>query len=363
MSDRQDVTEEILDYLLGDGERPAFEDVDEAARDAATAQLEALGGALDDDGMVPSFHDDPVAVRLGFRSGSNEARIYGTAVAVARRAAGLTERELAIKVSASGNTIDTNQAREIEQNGWRTVTADFAEALASALGVDPRQLGDPLHQDELLNRVGRAIIETHDDLVVTRFEEPFAGGFTNRFLVAFLDLRILLIVCNSDVDREAVIEFASRSIADADRYAMIAAVDNDSDLTTWPIRISDVLERYAAPDGAHTIPIERPLVTPTSLQLAIEGLVEGGIIRWGSFGVDLRRQLDGDIAELRERAGAEALKRIRSSASRVAKDRKEAFGSVDATELANAQRLIDRLLAGGVAFDPDGALDELVRVS
>lgn len=363
MSERRDVTEEILEYLLGDAERPTFADLDNTDRTAAIAQLEALETAMEDDDMVPSFHDDPVALRLGFRNGPDEARVYGPTVAVARRAAGQTHRELATKVSASGHTIDADALRDIEDGAWRTMTADLTAALAAALGVEPRRLGNPGHRDELLDRVGKAVTEAHDELVVTRFEEPFGDRFTHRFIVGFLDLRILLIVCSSNAERDAAIEFALASVADADRYAVIAAVDDDSDLTTWPVRPSDVLDRYASPDGAHTSPAEHPSVIPTSLSLAIGGLIEGEVVRWGSFGVDLREPVQADTAELRGRVGAEALKRIRSSAGRVAQDRRAGFGSIGDVELANAQRLIDRVLASDGPFDPDPALDEVERVS
>jgi transcriptional regulator with XRE-family HTH domain len=364
MSERRDVTEEILDYLLGDAERPTFADLDATARAEAIAQLEAIEVALeDDDDMVPSFHDDPVAVRLGFRGGPDEARIYGPTVAVARRAAGLTHREFAAKVSATGHTIAANDVRDIEEGAWRTVTIDLAESIAGALEVEPRWLGDPAHRDNLLDRVGQAVTEAHDELSVTRFQDPFGDRFAHRFLVAFLDLRILLIVCGSDAERDTAIEFAIRSVADADRYAVIAAVDDDSELTTWPVRPSDVLDRYAAPDGTHTAPLEHPPVVPTSLSLAIGGLVEGEVVRWGSFGVDLREAVQTDTTELRARVGAEALRRIRSSAGKVASDRREAFGSIGDLELDNAQQLIDRVLAGDEPFDADSALDEVERVS
>lgn len=364
MTERRDVTEEILDYLLGGAERPTFADLDDRERSAALAQLEALETALEDeDGMVPSFHDDPVAIRLGFRNAPDEARIYGPTVAVARRAAGLSHRELAAKVSASGHTIDAKAVRDIEDGMWRTVTAEVAASLAGALGVEPRRLGDPDHRDELLDRVGQGVVEAHDELVITRFEDPFGDRFAHRFLVAFLDLRILLVVCSSDTERDAVLDFALGSVADADRYAVIAAVDDDSDLTTWPVRPRDVLERYAAPDGTHTTAAEHPAIIPTSLPLAIGGLIEGEVVQWGSFGIDLREAVQADTEELREQIGADTLKRIRSSAAKVATERREAFASIGDAELANAQHLVDQVLAGGDPVDTEAALDEVQRVS
>lgn len=364
MNERRDVTEEILEYLVGDAERPTFADLDDDDRSAAIAQLEALEAALeDDDDMIPSFHDDPVAVRLGFRSGPDEARIYGPTVAVARRAAGLSHRELAAKVSATGHTIDAKYLRDIEEGAWRTVTTDAAASLAGALGVEPRRLGDPGHRDDLLDRVGQSVTEAHDELVITRFEAPFGDPFANRFLVAFLDLRILLIVCSNNVERDAAIDFAIRSVADADRYAVIAAVDDDSDLTTWPVRPGDVLEQYATPEGTHTTPVEHPAVVPTSLALAMGGLIEGEVVRWGSFSISLREAVQTDTDELRERVGAAALKRIRSSAAKVAIDRREAFGSIGEPELDRAQRLIGGVVAGDGPFDADAALSDVARVS
>jgi transcriptional regulator with XRE-family HTH domain len=364
MNERPDVIKQILDYLVGDSERPTFNDLDDSERTTAIAELEALEAALDDeDDMVPSFPDDPVAVRLGFRNGPDEARVYGPALAIARRAAGLTHRELATKVSVAGYTIDAGTVRDIEEGAWRTVTTDLAARLAGVLGVEPRRLGDPGYRDELLDRVGLAVTEAHNELVVIRFEGPFGDRFSRRFLVAFLDLRILLIVCTSDAERDAAIEFAAASVADADRYAVIAAVDDDSEMTTWSVRPADVLERYVAPEGAHTTPAEHPPVIPTSLALAIGRLIEGEVVQWGYFGINLREPVRADAAELRERVGAEALKRIRSSAGKVAQDRRGAFGSIGEGELANAQRLIDKALAGEGPFDADAAIEEVERVS
>lgn len=363
MTERQDVTDRILSYLAGDAERPTFDDLDAEARVDALTQLEGLEAALIDDEMIPSFADDPVAVKLGFRNGPEEARIYGPSVATARRAAGLSGRELATKVSASGYTTDAETLRDIEADSWRTVTGDLANALAGALGVEPRRLGDPDFRDDLLDRVGTAVMDAHDELLVARFEEPFGDRFRDRFLVAFLDLRLLLIVCENDEVRNAAIEFAVASVADADRYAVIAAVDNDADLTTWPVRPRDVLDRYGVPTGDHVKVTGRPPIQPTSLALGIGAIVEGEVVIWGSFEVNLGASEQRDITELRDTAGAEALKRIRQSATRVAEDRRDAFGSIGEDELANIQRVIDSVMAGTARFDALAALEEVERVS
>jgi transcriptional regulator with XRE-family HTH domain len=355
MAEGRDVTKEILAYLAGDAQRPTFDDLTAAGRDAARAELAAAedGLKLDFD-MIPSFDEDPVAVRLGLREGPEQARVYGPAIRHARQAAGLSTREIARVVSATGNTVDDQWVEELEMSTWRTISAAEAEAIAAATGAEPRSLGA---QATPVDRIAAAVIAEHSQLTAIRFEEQFGGQFPDRILVSFLDLRILLIVVDGSL-RDAALRFAIECVADADRYTAIGAVQDDEDMTTWIVRPRDVLEHYEAPDGAHRHATSSPNIIPTTLSLAIGDLIQGEVVRWPSFEIDMT-VVDEDIDSLRQDIGQSCLKKYRASASRVAVDRRPAYATVGEVELQRAQDVIGRLLAGRAPLDAVALLDEI----
>lgn len=366
MTDQRDVAEEILAYLAGEIDRPTFADLDPDVRAAALRELALLEEFVDTDiNMIPSFDEDPVAVRLGFRAGPEEARIYGPAVRFAREAAGLTKREVAKAVSASGRTVDEGWVSSIEDGTWRTISADIASLLADAFGVPARTLGNPATPNEgAMDEIALAVVGEHEQLAVTRFEEPFAEQFPRRLLGSFLDLQILFILCDNHEERVEAVDFAARWIVDAARFAAILVVHSDEELTTYVVKPEIVLSRFTAPAGAHKDATPSPEIVPTTLPLAIGEIVEGQVIRWPAFDRDLRDGMSADVTDLRAKASAEALKRFRTSASRVADDRKEAFASIGERELVKANALIDAILAGrDEQFDAARGLDDVERVS
>jgi transcriptional regulator with XRE-family HTH domain len=249
MAHERDVVSEILAYLTDEAGRPTFDDLPEDDRRKASELLVELEGAMNVDfDAIPPYEDDPVAVRLGFRAGVDEARVYGPTIRKLRERAGLTEQDLATAVSAGGRTVDASWVNDIESGTWRTITAVEADAIAGAVGVEERVLGDPSAPGSVVDRVATTVVEEHNQLAVVRFKEPFGDAFERRLLVSFLDLRILLIVCGDGDERDAAIQFAVRCVADADRYAAIAAVADDENLTTWLVWPRDVLvDRRRAP--------------------------------------------------------------------------------------------------------------------
>ena len=346
MADERDVLGEILAYLTGEADRPAFDDFPADDRSGAEALLEQMTAAINlDFDAIPDYEDDPVAVRLGFRSGPEQARVYGPTIRKLRESAGLTGRQLATAVSATGRTVDASWVNNLETATWTTITALEARAIAGALGIEERTLGDPSVPGSVLDRIATTIVEEHNQLTVSRFTEPFGNAFERRLLVSFVDLRILLIICSTVPEREAAVRFAIACVVDADRYAAIAAVADDVDLTTWLVRPRDVLEHYDTPAGTHTRPGAMPTVAPTTLPLALGQIIEGEVIRWPAF--DLAWEtVAGASDELRAEAKRAALKKYKSSAGRVAVDRRPAFQSVGQPELERADAFISALLAG-----------------
>jgi transcriptional regulator with XRE-family HTH domain len=363
MTDERDVLGEILAYLTGETEPPAFDDLTAGERDEAEALLEEMKAAISVDfDAIPNYEDDPVAVRLGFRSGPEQARVYGPTIRKLRERAGLTGRELATAVSATGRTVDASWVNNLESGTWTTITAVEAEAIAGAVGGEERFLGDPSVSGSVIDQIATTIVEEYNQLTVSRFTEPFGDAFDRRLLVSFIDLRILLIVCRTDQEREAAVGFAVACVVDAERYAAIAAVADDLDLTTWLVRPGDVLEHYDTPAGTHTVPGAMPSVTPTTLPLALGKIIEGEVIRWPAF--DLAWEtVAGASDELRAAAKQAAFKKLERSAGRVGIDRRPAFQSVGKPDLERADRFISALLAGTSTETVDDYLAEVERAS
>lgn len=357
MAERRDVTEEILAHLAGGAPRPTFDELPARERDEALAELADAENALHTDfDMIPSFADDPVAVRLGLRPGPEQARVYGPALRQARQAAGLSPWDLARFVSGTGHTVDAAWIEAIEAGTWTTISASEADAIATATGAEARTLGDPTVPLDVVTRLAAEVIAEHSQLTATRFDEPFGSQFPGRILVSFLDMRILLIVAG-DIP-EPALRFAVNCVADADRFTAIAVVVDDEDRTTSMVRPRDVLERYNTPEGTHRLATTHPDVVPTTLSLALGELIEGEVVRWPSFDLDITT-VDDDVDGLREGIGEKSLKKFRTSANRVAVDRRDDYATVGASELARTQQVVGRLLAAGGPVDADDLIDEI----
>lgn len=136
------IYDEFFSYLDGDAPRP---DLSHLADDV-TAELEAIESAARvsqnvDVDMIPEFESDPVAVRLGFRSGVDEQRVSGGALAEARRRRELSPEELAARASAKGVTVTAADITGIEAEPWSTTASRIVEALAAALEVEEHDAG------------------------------------------------------------------------------------------------------------------------------------------------------------------------------------------------------------------------------
>lgn len=363
MTERRNVMEEILAYLTGEADRPDWGHLPANERAEAEALLEETTAAINVDfDAIPDFEDDPVAVRLGFRSGPAQARVYGPTIRKLRERAGLSPAEVATAVSATGRTVDASWVANLETDTWTTITAAEAGALADAVGVDERTLGDPSVAGNVVDRVAAAVVEEHSQLTVSRFAEPFGNEFERRLLVSFIDLRILLIVCANDDERAAAVQFAVARVVDADRYAGIGAVADDDQHTTWMVRPRDVLEHYDAPAGTHTRPGPRPSISPTTLSLALGQIIEGEVIRWPAFNLSWTPVAEAND-EVRAAVKQAAFKKFKTSAARVAVDRRPAYQSVDERDLERADLLIASLLAGTSTVTVADYLAEVERAS
>ncbi len=358
MTEHREPIDEILDYLSGAAARPTFEDLDAEARAEAQrrlAILEDLRG-VDVDAIAP-FEEDPVAVRLGFRDGPPETRVYGPAVRTAREHAGLTAAALAAAGSKSGLTIDAGYIEALESERWQTIQTRLAEALADACSVDVQGLTmDRVRVDP----VAIAAVNAHDRILVTRYAGRVASEFSRRFEIGLFDLSILAIAGVANEERATTLHIATRELTEVGQFDRIMVVADDDELTTWALATDDVMSCFHTPDGQHRPATTDPTVAPLPFEMAIERIVEREVVEWVDFAGSLRPGLDADTDRLCGDASAEAYQAFKRSASRVADDRREAFASVDESVVAAVAHMTRTLLVDSrVGFDPVAALDDV----
>src|ERR1700722_10654885 len=100
------VYEEFFAYLDGTTPRPDLSTVPaNIAAELEAIEISEQASRNVDFEMVPDFESDPVAIRLGFRSGAEEQRVSGGALAHARTRQGLSIKELADLATAQGTTV------------------------------------------------------------------------------------------------------------------------------------------------------------------------------------------------------------------------------------------------------------------
>lgn len=358
MSEHREPIDEIVDYLSGTAARPTFEDLDAEARADAQRKLSILEDlrGVDVDAIAP-FEEDPVAVRLGFRDGPPETRVYGPAVRTARERAGLTAAALAAAGSKSGLTIDAGYIEALESERWQTIQTRLADALAAACRVEVHVL---TADRVLVDPVAVAAVSAHDRMLVTRYAGRIASDFSRRFELGLFDLVILAIAGVTDEERATALHIATRELTEVGQFDRIMVVADDDELTTWALGTDDVMSSFHAPDGQHRPATTDPSVAPLPFEMAINRIVEREVVEWVDFTGSLRPGVDADTDRLCEYASAEAYRAFKRSASRVADDRKEAFASVDESVMAAVAQLTRTLLVQpGVAFDPVTALDDV----
>lgn len=358
MTERRDAIEEILEYLSGAVARPTFEDLDNAARVDAQrklAILEDLRGV--DVDAVATFEEDPVAVRLGFRDGPPETRVFGPAVRAARERAGMSATALATAGSRSGLTIDAGFIEALEEGQWQTIQTRLADALADACGS---RLAELTLDSGFVDPVAVAAVNAHDRLLVTKYAGRIASEFPRRLEIGLFDLAILAIAGVTDEERSTALQIASDELIEVGYFDRIMVVADDDELTSWVLATDDVMSYFHAPDGHHREATSAPAILPLPFEMAMKQIVEQEVVEWVNFSGSLRPSLDADSDNLCDQASDDAYRAFLRSASRVADDRRDAFASVDESVKAAIAQLIRALLIEPEsAFDPVAVLDDV----
>jgi transcriptional regulator with XRE-family HTH domain len=351
----EDIDDRIMKFIDGDDDRPTFDDLAEPARSEALARLNAIEAAFSIDyDRIPSFDEDPVAVRLGYRSGSPEARVYGPTIQARRTEAGMSLRELAQGVSERGYTIDEGTVAALEASGWKTVTSALADAVADFLGINPRELTRAdTTAGMALARAGERVVEQHDQLTVARAKEPLGEQFPERLVASFLDLRILLVVCTDDTEFHEAVSFAQRAIVNAAHLAAIGAVRDTEDLDTVLVEPKHALDGYHGALGEQRSP---KLPTEQPLDVAIAGLITGQIVRWPRFELDRSIGDDGLSREILVEESELALSRVQKRARRVAEDRRPAYATITDTERAGVVEIAGDVLSPNTTLSADDVI-------
>lgn len=349
MDDLETAMERILTFVQGNAPRPSFEDLAPDARAEAErllAAIEAVEG-IDLD-MIPQFDEDPVAVRLGFRDGPAQVRVSGEAIAAARTALGLSPAQLATEMSRSGHTVDSRLITDLESQPWATVTAAEAAALAAALGLHEESLGSrPATPFSAATEIAKRLVEQSEDIAVRRASDTFGNQFPERLVMAYLDLRVLILVCIDDSERSAAVEFARQTILDT-HLAGIAAVRTTEEFPTTLIEPIHATESYGTPSGTHReprVPAELPL------QMAFASLVERMTLQWASFEFNVTRMALGSTEALIAEEANRALSALQASSRRVHVSKRPAFHSIGNAERSAVVVLTTSILAR--SFLPD----------
>lgn len=344
MDDLEMAMERILAFAQGNAPRPSFEDLapdTRAEAERALAAIEAVKG-IDLD-MIPAFDEDPVAVRLGFRNGPAQVRISGDAVAAARIAQGLSPAQLATEVSRSGHTIDSRLITDLESQPWATTTGAEAAALATALGVDKESLGrKPVPPFSAATEISQRLVEQSQDVAVRRASDGFGKQFPERLVMAYLDLRVLIIICIDDDEYSAAVEFARQSILDMANLAGIAAVRTTAEFPTTLIEPIHATESYGTPSGTHRepqVPAELPL------DLVFASLIERMTLQWIPFKLNVKRIALSSAEALIMDEANHALGALQATSKRVHVSKRPAFLTIGNAERDDAAMLTTSILA------------------
>jgi hypothetical protein len=331
--------EQVSAYLAGEGELPDLDGMPVELREELEAMLDVAKATQGIDlDLVPDFEEDPVAVRLGFRSGPAETRIAGEAVAALRRQLGASARELAAAVSARGHTVGENWIHDLESAPWSTLAKQAAGALADALGVDHARLSTRPGADRRhpAATVAERLVDLDPALSVTLGDHALGdAALPRRQLVAsFLDLRVwVFVLLESEAvpaRLDAAIQGARELLRSAADTSAVAIVVTDSDLSTWLIDPSDLNPAVSVPSGRSVQ--AGTGVTATPLELAFQAFLERMIPRWDPCDFNPGRSEPIDLQAIVRPitcAAIEAANRTRAKID----EKKAAYQSINDAEL------------------------------
>jgi len=362
-----DLYEEFFAYLDGNAPRPDLATVppDTVAELEAIEVADKAGRNIDAE-MIPDFESDPVAVRLGFRSGVEEQRVSGGALADARTRQGLSVNELAELVTAQGTTLMASDITSLEADAWSTTAASVVAELARVLGIDEADLR--VRRPTLSEAVTERLIGLGLPLTIVDDTDPLIDSVTGestRLVVGYLDLRVrtvLLADVNADhiADREYLYQ-AQLILRVAGDTSAVALIAGDSDATTQIIEPADVSNAVTVPSGRRVWFV--PARPPLALELAFNQFFERLVPQWDALETDVisvsnTESLEEIVTPLAERFIASA-----STNKFKIPEKKLAYSSLDSRDATAIVTLISSIAAGLSEDDLIPRLDEMAELT
>lgn len=351
----EELFEQFFMYLDGDGERPDLSDVpDEIVNELRAIESATRMTADVDVEMIPDFEEDPVAVALGFRSGPEERRVSGPAIARARRRLELSPEQLAARLCSLGHTVGRSDVETWERAPWATINSSLAEALAGILGVDERDLR--VATKSFADEVGETLSGLDLPLVVDPDADPvgdWASGRRSSLVVGYLDLRIRVVLLDDlflveTLRSVEVIRVAKSILRSAAETSAVAIVLADAENTTQIVEPMDVSETIVAPTGQVSRGV--PFHVPLPLELAFKEFFERMVPRWEALLDTTAVTEPADWAEISMPFARAAISNLASKRFKI-DEKKTAYQTLSADDAESIVEIVARV-AGGLSGDP-----------
>jgi hypothetical protein len=359
--------EEFFAYLDGNAPRP---DLSTMPADTA-AELEAIeiadkAGKNVDAEMIPDFESDPVAIRLGFRSGAEEQRVSGGALAYARTRQGLSVKELADLATAQGTTVTASDVASLEGRAWSTTASSVVAELARVLGIDEADLR--IRRPTLSEAVTERMMGLGLPLTITDDTDPVIDsvtGVSTRLVVAYLDLRVRTVIL-ADVDADHVADLEHLRTAQlilriAGDTSAVALVAGDADATTQMIEPADVSTAVSVPSGRRLWFV--PARLPMAIELAFNQFFERLVPHWDALETDAAPVTSADSLEDLVTPLAERFVASASTNKFKIAEKKLAYSSLDSRDANAIVALISTIAAGREEDDLFPRLDEMAELA
>jgi hypothetical protein len=361
------VYEEFFAYLDGNAPRPDLSTVPaNIAAELEAIEISEQAGRNVDFEMIPDFESDPVAIRLGFRSGAEEQRVSGGALAHARTRQGLSVKELADLTTAQGTTVTPSDIASLEDQAWSTTASNIVAELARVLAIDEADLRirRPTLSETVTDRLlGLGLPLTLDDDTDPVIDS--VTGDSKRLVVAYLDLRVRTVLL-ADVDADHVadrehLRTAQLILRIAGDTSAVALVSGDADATTQIIEPADVSTAVSVPSGRRLWFV--PARPPMAIELAFNQFFERLVPQWDALETDTASVIGTDslgdlVTPLAERSVASA-----SAKKFKIAEKKLAYSSLDSRDVNAIAALISTIAAGHDTDDLFLRLDEMAELA
>lgn len=265
-----DAIDRFVDHLLGRGDALDLDALSPDIR-AAVEELipviaaEVLSNDVDAEVDIPEWKDDPVVKALGLLAVPGRVRLRGDVVRRAREAAGISQAELARRVSQRGSTVDGGFIDDVERVLGTAVDPRVADAIAAELDVDRRGL--TFTEDDVDAAVQDLVSEVRwarPDVDVRKEPVLVGRGRKPLFALHLSHLGFVARVAVFNVDEVGlsspeVVAVASTIIESEPEISVLLA----SATTEWPTQIvdaADFADAYLAPSGDRLRTPRRPIL-------------------------------------------------------------------------------------------------------